>query len=630
MSTRTRSHRGLLAPLALLVAGLATVLGSFNIATADPVGSIISYEQTADAALPPAANFTGSGGGDGWDLAFDDTNVYNVFHHLNNVVVSCHNKSTAVACSTNGYVDGKKTVLDGGINLSTSMGPSMYIDPATNHLFVWATKTYTTVGTAGVVEIDLDSTEANPFVAFHPLSREGEATCYTGSCTSPSSASLITNATRIGTKWYAYNFVSNVASPALPDSRNKLLCFDLSAKGACASQPFDVTTAGNVQLRTGWSPSNVLAGVGTKVIIPIYDTSGSGSIGEMACVDVSSTPTNCAGWPITPASITGAGSYAVTPFPRLDSTGTPIGVCFPNTPNVCVDFSGTTQTITTDLKNLAAPVVSGWESTRNEALVYGTRIYVMTVVAGDASEVGCYDYATDALCEGFPNPKAWTSSEVAGVYTVTQDPTYPSCLWVNADHGSAQIQNFDYRTGGVCGEGGSLLPVTDFVESNLACQVTQWTKFQLESPATGEYTSGTVEFDDSDGDPIPGIAVQDIGADGSIDLSSLGLESAVDFANLRVRLEGATVPTIDVTLTWKAEWHPECIAQGQTALTTTTTTEATTSTTAAPTSEAPTTIVEEQLPYTGSSSTALIVGGVGMLAVGAGAVLLAQRRQKLV
>jgi LPXTG-motif cell wall-anchored protein len=251
------------------------------------------------------------------------------------------------------------------------------------------------------------------------------------------------------------------------------------------------------------------------------------------------------------------------------------------------------------------------------------------VVDGDAIAVGCYDYATDALCAGFPSPKAWSSSAVSGIYSVTQDPTYPSCLWVNADGGSAQIQNFDYRTGGVCGEGGSLLPVDDFIDSHPACQVTQWTKFQLVSPATGDYTSGTVEFDDSAGEPLPDIAVQDIGADGSIDLSSLGLESATDFANLRVRLVGATVPAIDVTLTWKAEWHPDCIAQGQTALTTTTTTEATTSTTAAPTTEGPTTIAEAQLPYTGSSSAALIIGGLGMLAVGAGAVLLAQRRQKL-
>ena len=60
------------------------LLGSLGIADAEPVGTVISYEQTANAVLPPAATFSGSGGGDGWDLAFDETNVYNVFHHLNN------------------------------------------------------------------------------------------------------------------------------------------------------------------------------------------------------------------------------------------------------------------------------------------------------------------------------------------------------------------------------------------------------------------------------------------------------------------------------------------------------------------------------------------------------------------
>ena len=559
---------------ALGLFGIATFSGSFSLASAEPVGTVIDYEQTANAILPPASSFAGTAGGDGWALVFDDTNVYNVFHHTD-MKMACHSKSTAASCSGNGYTAGVKTIKDGTVGFYTAMNPSMAIDPASGHMLVWGLKPNspaTAYGTLGVVEVDLDSTSANPFVAFHPLSRANEASCYNNQCATQHNA-IHSNAARVGSKWYVYNYVSGVASPALPDSRNKLLCFDIATMDACAGQPYDVQTSGAVQARK-WEVPNIGAS-GNRVFIDIPDnlTTGSTAITEIACVDVSSTPTNCPGWPIEPPAKVGGIGVSATPFPMLNSSGTPIGVCFPGSPNACTDFDGVVQTINSDLETAGSVGNVPYASARSEALVYGTRVYIPRVanVAATANEVWCYDFATNAHCSGFPAPKSFVAGELGGLYSIQQDPAYPTCLWVNANDGTKQIQNFDYETGGACGAGGSLLPISDFLESQAMCEVREWKKFTLVSPGAGEWTSGTVEFDDASGNAISGVATQNIGADGTIDLTSLNLQSHSDFAKLRVKLTGATVPTIDVKMKWSAEWHPECVARGQTALTTTTT-----------------------------------------------------------
>lgn len=578
---RRRSHRVRIATCISI--GFVAMSMSLSVADAEPVGTVISYEHTVNANLPPAANFSGSAGGDGWALAFNDTNVYNVFHH-GDLKFACHAKATAAACSGSGYVGGTKSVVDGTNKFRTGMTPPVFIDSATNHMFTMVVKVppSSATGTTGVVEIDLSSTSTNPFVAFYPLSRANEGACLT-TCTTSGRTAIITNTAQVGTKWYVYNYVSGVANPALPDSRNKLLCFDLATKSACGGQPYAVETSGGVQART-WEVGNI-GTVNNKIYVDIFDNSGNPSLDEIACVDVSSTPANCSGWPKAPVAKVNGVAVPAPPFPLLNSSGTAIGVCFPGDPNVCTDFDGVVQSIPAALANLANPENIPYASARSEAHVYGTRIYMPNVGPANnntasVNNVSCYDYAIDDLCAGFPSPfKSFTTSALSGLYSIQSDPAYPTCIWVNANAGTAQIQNFDYETGGVCGAGGSVLPVSNFLESQSFCEVREWKKFTLVSPAAGQWTSGTVEFDDSAGAALSGLSVQNIGQDGTIDLSSLGLQSRSDFSKLRVKLVGAATPTIDVKMTWTAEWHPECVVRGQTALTTTTVTSSTTAST---------------------------------------------------
>lgn len=569
-STSPASGRRLSASLAVL--GTLMVLFTPGIASATPVGTVIDYEQTASAVIPQSS-FGGTAGGDGWALAFTDTNVYNIFHH-DVLTVACRSKTTGVACSGDGYsASGTKTVSDGSTRLLVAMGPPLHIDKITNRLYTMALRQRdSTTGTSGVVEIDLASTSANPFVAFYPLSRDGEGACHSsnGTCWT----STLSNVTKIGTRWYVYNHVSGVANPSLPDSRNKLLCFDLATKSACSGQPYNVATSGGTPGRAYEPPT--IAAIGNRIFINIYGSQNTNSLSDISCVDVSSTPANCPGWPILPSTLFGRTFTAVPAFPLLNSAGTPIGVCFPGNPtNECTDFTGAritdTAVVTTALAELATPFNAAWGTTRGEAIVDGTRIFVPNVenLAGD-SQVECYDFAINSLCANFPQPgqsqpKTFLPSELQAVYTIQTDLADPSCLWVMGHHGTKQIQNFDSQTGGACGANGFVLPISSFRENITRCAATAWKQFELVSPGAGNFTSGTLEFADNRGSAISGLGAQSFGANGTLDLTSLSLHTYPNLARFRVNLQGTTTSSISVKMTWAAEWHPECTASGQNA-----------------------------------------------------------------
>lgn len=620
--------------LSAFFAVIVTFLTIYSVssAVATTVGTVIDYEQTASAVIP-ASSFAGTAGGDGWALGFTDTNVYNIFHH-DLLKIACRSKTTGVACSGNGYsIAGTKSVSDGSNQFYVSMGPPVHIDKIANRMYTMAVRATagSATGTSGVVEIDLASTAANPFLAFYPLSGSGEGGYYLAS--GNISTATLSNVTKIGTKWYVYNYKSGVANPSLPDSRNKLLCFDLATKSACSGQPYNVTTGGGVQGRL-WQPPSIAA-IGNRIFVNIYDTTDTNSLAQISCVDVSSTPTNCTGWPIVPNTQFTPNTFTATPaFPLLNTTGTLIGVCFPgSTANACTDFAGQTTPVAPALQGLVNPFNVEWATTRGEAYVDGTRILVPNALnQGGTSEVECYDFATNNLCAGFP--KTFNVNELQATYTLQTDPADPSCLWVMGHGGSKQIQNFDVQTGGSCGVNGFVLPISNFRENPSQCAATAWKQFALVNPTVGNFTSGTVEFVDSRGSAISGLVAQNFGSTGTLDLTSLNLHTYPTFARLHVRLVGTVTTEINVKMTWAAQWHPECSANGQTANTSPSTeapsnTEApstpSTPATVAPATSAPPQLVE--LPATGDEGSTTMVPAMFIAVAGALVIALSRRRR---
>jgi hypothetical protein len=510
-----------------LIGGLMLVVAVLGGARADAA----TYSATQTIPVPPASNFSGSGGGDGWAIEHSPTEVFNVFHHQPQLRVACHKQADASECYP------PRQITDGGNEFSTNGHPEMHLDQATGKLYVYATRSVDDI--AGVVCVDttIAATNPNPFCGFTGLTPAGEGPD-TPSGTSGTSIGMLR-----GTRWYAFNYVNGTN---VSGARNKLLCFDVETKAACAGQPYDVAIgAGTVSV--GGFPEPSTAAIGSRLIIPI-DIDGQD---RLACFDTA-TMASCGGaFPVTLGF-----PYAAdrgSPFPRLDTSGTITGFCLPATGIPCFDLSGNAAAIPAGITSAITPN-SQWNG---PAVTIGPRVYVAN---GNIDDVECFSFASGAACPGFPK----ALSGLGLLYSVNSDPQRPTCLWVNADFGVAQIQSFDAFTGGTCGSGTTRVLGSQFVVPLKKCEPATYRSIQILDPAPGSYTSGSVQFADADGNPIPGAAERPLDATGTVDLSGLNLNTATGLPQFLITLTGGsgTPSQVVVKLSWEGVDDPECQGAG--------------------------------------------------------------------
>src|SRR5438270_3983245 len=283
---------------------------------------IVTYSAVENIPAPPATNFAGSSGGDGWGLAFTPDAVYNVFHHSATLQVACHLQADASSCA--GY---PKTITDpvSGDDFSSAAMPGLWVNPATQHLYVFATEYDPTApgpqpGTAGVVCLDTTqpASDANPFCGFTTLS---------GADASPLSADFgisgVSDPVIAGHRWYAFNYVQGQA-PGSGDGVNQLLCFDLSTLAGCSAQPYTVDLGPSGTNSTISTPEPGIAALGNEIVVP--DVTSTESSGAVGCLNVSTGSSCGAGSPITlsTASAPGSNDYPpnyAAPFPSLTPAG---------------------------------------------------------------------------------------------------------------------------------------------------------------------------------------------------------------------------------------------------------------------------------------------------------------------
>ena len=518
----------------LVVAGVACALMLAFAGSALAASSTTSYTATETIPVPPASDYAGSGGGDGWAVALSSTQVFNVFHHQEQMTVACHLQADATPCWS------PETITDGsGDNFATSGHPGLYLDQSTGKLYVYGTRT--SDDTAGVVCIDTTqaATNTDPFCGFTALSPVGAAT--------NNSLSAISGPALVGSHWYAFNFYSGQGAGG---GKNELLCFDVSTDAACANQPFDLNLGSGNDGDTNYPPPAVAA-IGSQVIVPATIDGSQ----ELACFD-DSTQSVCSGtWP-TPLSFSYVSSYGA-PFPLLGSTGGLQGFCLPTGTDQCFGLNGASVATPAGLASVV-PNTSGWNG---PAFVLGPRVYVPN---GNTEVVECFDYSTGAACANFPK----TLSNLGLLYTVNPDPQRPTCIWVNADDGSQQIQSFDAFSGAACGQGTIRTLASQFVVPKPACTPASYTALQILSPAPGTYTSGTVSFEDTDGNSIAGAPDETLDNTGTVSLTGLGLNTALGLPQFLLNLSGVqgTIGQVQVKLTWTATYDPSCIGPNATAV----------------------------------------------------------------
>jgi hypothetical protein len=527
-------------PARLLTLGMLSLALCWTLAAS---ASAATYAQTQTTAVPPSSNFTANSGGDGWDVSLSADKVYNVFHHGYSMTVACHLQSDGSVCP--GY---PSTVADGfGRGFQTAGEPGTLLDQATGKLYVYGTRDDLT---AGVVCFDTAAPVA-PFCGFSALSGTGEAGTF--------GWSALGGPAKVGTRVYAFNYVQGeqAGGASGTGSQNRLLCFDLSTAAACAGQPYSVNVGSGTANYVVPSPN--AAAIGNEVIIPVSMSDG----GSLACFDTIAHG-DCGG--VWPASLASSAPYYFgyngSPFPLLDGTGAVTGVCVPTydpstfgAADPCFNLTGATTATPAGMTDVISPT-SPWNG---PSVTLGPRVYVPN---GNGDVVQCYDYSTSSSCSGFPKH----FDGLGYLYTVNRDPQRPTCLWVNADYGDSQIQNFDAYSGGACGTGSTRVLTSQFVVPQQECYPTAYESLQVLSPDRSAYTGGTVEFADGAGNPITTIPSRNLDASGAVDLTGLDLNTAAGLPQFIITLDGAPadVGQLAVKLTWTDSYDPACVAPGTT------------------------------------------------------------------
>jgi uncharacterized repeat protein (TIGR01451 family) len=513
----------------------------------------VTFSSTQVLPVPPASNYAGQGGGDGWAISLradggagHPAEVFNVFHHDSTLTVACHKQSDASNCWAPVTLNNLASVRQAGLFFSGTAEPGTYLDPATSKLYAYTTASNANESlTAGVVCFDTLAAEtgADPYCGFTALSADGDA--------ESNGYSNVSNPIQVGSRWFAFNFVRG---SGVTGTKNTLLCFDTTTLKPCAGQPFTVALGLGDGTASITQPPPPIGAAGTQIFVPI-----NGSADHIGCLDVkNAVPANCSGaWPVADTSdlIGSAGA----PVPMLTASGQPTGICIPSGQMPCWDLAGAAVTPPAALVSAIATPGSSvyWNG---PAVQLGPRIYVPKW----NTQVNCYDFNTNAGCPGYPKQ----FSGLSLLYTVNTDPQRPTCLWVNSDNGNSQIQSFDAFTGGACGEGPIRLPGSFFVVDAPECTPGSYTSLQVTNPAN---PSGSVTFADVSGNPLTANPVQ-LDATGTADLRGLSLNSANGLPQFLISLnrgDNAPPTSVTVKLTWTGNFDGAC-AKGVTTPTQTT------------------------------------------------------------
>ncbi len=503
-NSRVRSRLSLVARLSVVVALLAS---GATIRTAEAAGQR-TYTAQQTIPVPPASDFQGSGGGDGWAVALTPAGVFNVHHHNYDVTVACRKQVDASQC----WTDPVKTVVDGSGNHFSTWHPGLHLDQSTGRLYVYASRNNDSTGGVVCIDTAVADVNPNPFCGFTALTGAGGVP----------DVQYLSNGVTVGNQFLALNGSSS--DPAT----NKILCFDVASHAACPSQPYALNTGGSA------AGGNTISAIGTRLMVPAW--------GNLACFDTSTSATCAGSWPQSTNNGYGA------PFPLLDSSGSTIGVCNPDGSVPCWNLSGTPVAAPPGL----ASAVGFTQYWNGPALTLGSRVYVPS---GTDDTVICYDYGTQATCPNFPHSLPGASY----MYTVNPDPQRPACIWINSDNGAAQIQNFDAFSGAGCGEGPLRVLASQFVPPSPNCAPVSYSKLQVLDPPRSGYSDGSVAFRDSGGNPLSGVPDETLDSTGSVSLTGLNLNQN-GLPQFLITLNNLVNPASDVTveMTWVGPDTPSC------------------------------------------------------------------------
>jgi uncharacterized repeat protein (TIGR01451 family) len=455
---------------------------------------------------PPAGGFSAALGGDGYNVAFFDNNVYSVYHHNASSIVDCHDKSTGVRCP--GYT---KTFSG-----NTGQTPDAVVF---SHYLFWA-PVFSDRAIVHVLDLNTGllaaTTDTGPGVTIgsHNSSKDGWA---------------------VGTNFY---FLSE---------NDTINCISMiSPFAACPGQPYSLALPGdpNIDTETALADGGHLLPFGNRIYVVAERLVDETNTVYLTCFDTTTTAV-CAGTALVDLTTDFAAAISsAMPFNRVTALGADGGVCVQPVVGATIRCYNTALVYQPGdpyaALATAFPVIITWNGTGQGPIVDGTKIYLPMANQGLGNEIGCFDWATAATCNAnFPFSTVTRWGEVTQPYTLQADPVIPNCLWENGNNG--RIVPFDGTTGlqGCANTqaGLNVNPDAFFCDGQTG-HVTGWSAVTITSLFLLQGGSIQVTVRDNNGVVVPGfnaIAPTSVGpGTWSVDLSTIPFSGATTVLTVEV------------------------------------------------------------------------------------------------
>ncbi len=489
---------------------------------------------TLNVSIPgvPAAIFSGNAGGDGFNVAQANGHIYNVFHHDNSVIVNCHDELTSELCDYNS--------IDWPVVVTSEVGAGMYssafINTAETKLYVWAIKRGES---AGIQCMNLADASDCGYQVLSTIENEG-------------STVIIDIGSSEYVDWGSGAQISNrIFAPfAQSDGQTWLACFDLKKELACNETAFEgPALEPGVESFEGsiFNGPHAFA-YGQKVYSDYFNYYSSAT--SVVCWD-NATQSLCDGdWPNIGFSTSGF-------MPILNQLGEVESICSLNMGmgNRCINAQ-TGENV--DIPNYVSefPTEGQIAAFIGQSLIFGKKVVTIATGIGSIGIISCLDYSTETpiLCGFLELP------DTSFIYSLNRDPHRPTCVWINADGGDAQITNFDVLTMEQGCSGSlrtSLLQLSTKAEG---CDVASWDSVEITSPSN--WSSASITVLDQNGEVLPG--------GDAVEISSANTATSlagVDFSNVEspyfdFDVQGTDLSEgLEVTFKWHTSTPQICLGK---------------------------------------------------------------------
>jgi hypothetical protein len=531
-------------------AAVRAVRATGSITSAGDSNGLQIASGAATGSVPASQAFSSAGGGDGWDVAFDERgHVFNTFHHdgywgqigsvpgFNTPQLDCHTR-TGGSCGPGWpfllripYGTTGPDGVSGQPWYHTNQQSMQWVDVINNRVWISTAMNDGNASRTGIGFVCVDVAD----MAVGPAWCGGDIhDAFVRLSPSACGRDCALGFAAVAGRLFAWDALTG-----------KLMCMDPFGTRAgnlpgtaCASQPFSFTSITSAGLGDGYS---LMAANGL-----VWGTAGGASASRAICFDPEALAL-CSGWSSV-GSVAISGTNPNMSFEVPTANGLVGAVCFTryDTVRACYlpDGTSSTELSGSHAGSALMAFVSGKVTSTIEpkyAMTSGTRTYWADGSWPGGGRIHCWDASlasgAGAVCPNWPvNVSA---------YTATVDSQNPNCIWTNTDSGA--ITQIDAVTG--ASSCTTPPPIAEFsapvmlprIACTSASSIQSWRNFKLTAPAASTYSTALLTVLTATGRVVAGWNRVSIPAGSrTVDLSGLSVAASGLSPRFRVILNDKT------------------------------------------------------------------------------------------